>query len=168
MSVFPETFSGLFADKFSGGNESGRARFSSWASVVSQLESFSVMNWLFGIGFGYTYLQTFFRMLMDTGLIGLGIFTYVFLKPVVLLSAKEPISLALKTGVAAIFFMFVINVPEPFIPTTWMFLGISYWLLERQWRARSSGRRPAAFSQWAGMKAAPADVPLGVPSSLHR
>src|SRR5258708_39604520 len=40
--------------------------------------------------------------------------------------------LALKVGMAALFFLFYVSVSELFLPTTWMFLGLVYWRLDQQ------------------------------------
>jgi hypothetical protein len=89
------------------------------------------MNRLFGIGFGYFYGSVFSAILVNTGWIGLAVFIYAFLKPVILLRPDNG-GLALKVGVLTLFFLYYINVSELFLPTTWMFLGLAYWRLDQQ------------------------------------
>ena len=89
------------------------------------------MNRLFGIGFGYYYGGVFFAVLVNTGWIGMIVYFYAFLKPVIFLRSDHG-SLALKVGVATLFFLFYISVSELFLPTTWMFLGLAYWRLDQQ------------------------------------
>jgi hypothetical protein len=70
-------------------------------------------------------------VLINTGWIGLLVYFYAFLKPAILLRSDSG-SLALKVGIATIFFLYCINVSEFFLPTTWMFLGLAYWQLDQQ------------------------------------
>ena len=37
----------------------------------------------------------------------------------------------LKVCIATLFFLFYISVSELFLPTTWMFLGIAYWYMDK-------------------------------------
>jgi hypothetical protein len=98
-------------------------------------QTFTFMNRLFGIGFGYYYGGVYYAVLVNTGWIGMIVYFYAFLKPVIWLRPDEGV-LALKTGVATLFFLFYISVSELFLPTTWMFLGLTYWRLDQQ-RARN-------------------------------
>ena len=114
------------------------------------------MNWLFGVGFGYTYSAVFYVVLLNTGLIGMAIYLYAFLKPVLLLRADGE-GLALKVGIAILFFLFYLNVSELFLPTTWMFLGLAYWQLDQQQREAKEARSIRR-----------ADHPLAVGTTLGR
>ena len=89
------------------------------------------MNHLFGIGFGYCYAGVYYAVLMNTGWIGMIVYVYAFLKPVIFLRSDHA-GLALKVGIATLFFLFYISVSELFLPTTWMFLGLAYWRLDQQ------------------------------------
>jgi hypothetical protein len=93
------------------------------------------MNRLFGIGFGYFYGNVFNNILINAGWIGLAIYLYAFLKPVIFLRSDQE-GLGLKVSVATLFFLFYINVSELFLPTTWMFLGLAYWRLDQQGQER--------------------------------
>jgi hypothetical protein len=73
----------------------------------------------------------FHALLVNTGLIGIAVYLYAFLKPVIFLRSDHG-GLALKVGVATLFFLFYVSVSELFLPTTWMFLGLAYWQLDRQ------------------------------------
>src|SRR5438132_958843 len=53
--LYPENFRGTFGDKISGENQSGHMRVESSLNTRELFGSFSVMNWMFGIGFGYAY-----------------------------------------------------------------------------------------------------------------
>src|SRR6202011_4168453 len=101
------------------------------------VRTFTFMNHLFGIGFGYYYGSVLSTVLINTGWIGLLVYFYGFLKPAILLRSDDG-GLALKIGVATIFFLYGINVSEFFLPTTWMFLGLAYWQLDQQKREKKA------------------------------
>jgi hypothetical protein len=129
--AFPETFYGMFTAKMSGENASGHDRQQSGLAMREQVETFSLMNRLFGIGFGYYYGGVFYSVLVNTGWIGMLVYCYAFLKPVIFLRSEHG-AIALKVGVAILFLLFKLSVSELFLPTTWMFLGLAYWHLDRQ------------------------------------
>jgi hypothetical protein len=78
-------------------------------------------------------------MLINTGLIGMLVYCYAFLKPVILLRSDHA-GLPLKVGVATLFFLFYISVSELFLPTTWMLLGLAYWRLDQQLQERKAAQ----------------------------
>ena len=121
------------------------------------MQTFTLMNRLFGIGFGYTYAGVFYAILINTGFIGLAIYCYAFLKPVLLLYADAQ-GLGLKVAVATLFFLYYINVSELFLPTTWMFLGLAYWRLDEQRqeaKARQLARSPNPFPAQRSLRRLP-------------
>ena len=129
--VYPETYDQMFAAKLNGENNSGETRQDNYQALKETAQTFTLMNRIFGIGFGYYYGGVFYAVLVNTGLIGMTVYFYVFLKPVILLR-PDPGALALKVGIATLFFLFYISVSELFLPTTWMFLGLAYWRLDQQ------------------------------------
>jgi len=129
--VFPETFQSLFTDKFSGENRSGQERWTNLYTMLDELSGFSLTTWLFGIGFGYSYYPLFQSALINTGLLGLAIYSMAFLKPICLLR-NDARNIEIKVGILVMCFIYAINVAESVIPTTWMFLGIAYWMLDTQ------------------------------------
>jgi hypothetical protein len=141
--AYPETFDSMFTSKFSGDNDSGHIRQQAAETLHETAQTFTFMNRLFGIGFGYLYSGVFNTVLVNCGWIGLLVYCYAFLKPVVLLRADHQ-SLALKVGIATLFFLFYIAVSELFLPTTWMFLGLAYWRLDRQ-REEKEAAQPGIF-----------------------
>lgn len=130
-AVFPETFRSLFTDKISGENRSGEERWTNFYTMLDVLSGFSLTTWLFGIGFGYSYYPVFQSALINTGVLGLGIYLVVFFKPIVLLRNNVR-NIEIKAGLLVVCFIYAINVAESVTPTTWMFLGIAYWLLDTQ------------------------------------
>ena len=147
--VYPETFDSMFTAKMNGENDSGAVHQETAQAMHETVDTFTVMNRLFGIGFGYFYGSVFNNIIINTGWIGLLIYLFAFLKPAVLLRPDDE-GLALKVGVATLFFLYYINVSELFLPTTWMFLGLAYWRLDQQSQEREVSRFETAGTSVAG------------------
>jgi hypothetical protein len=137
--AFPETYSGMFTDKLNAANESGEIHQAAAQAMHDTVRTFTFLNQLFGIGFGYFYGAVFNAVQVNTGWIGLIIYCYAFLKPAILLRPENG-GLALKVAVAILFFLYYINVSELFLPTTWMFLGLAYWRLDQQTQERKAAQ----------------------------
>ncbi len=123
--VYPDTFDNMFGSKFSGDNVSGKMRLDQAVALHDLFASFTVPNWLFGVGFGYVYESVFAELLIDTGIIGLGLFLFVLFRPILLLPVRRE-SEGLKLGLLAIAILFSLTLSELFLPPTWMFLGLAY------------------------------------------
>ena len=141
--VYPETFDSMFTDKVNATNDSGAIHQETMQAMNETVETFTFMNRLFGIGFGYFYGSVFNSVLINTGWIGMAVFLYAFLKPVILLRSDNE-GLALKVAVATLLFLFCINVSELFLPTTWMFLGLAYGRLDQQGQEKGAFRTARA------------------------
>ena len=115
----------------SGENVSGQIRQESAQAMLETAKTFTFVNRLFGIGFGYYYGGVYYAVLVNTGWLGMIVYSYAFLKPVLFLRSEHG-GLALKVGIATLYLLFKISVSELFLPTTWMFLGLAYWQLDRQ------------------------------------
>jgi len=135
--VYPDTYDSIFTAKLSGDTDSGQIHQNSTQAMIDTVKTFTPMNHLFGIGFGYFYGSVLTSVLINTGWIGLVVYFYAFLRPAILLRSDDG-ALALKVGVATIFFLYCVNVSELFLPTTWMFLGLAYWRLDQQKREKKS------------------------------
>ena len=129
-ALYPDTFDNMFGSKFSGDNVSGKMRLDQAVALHDLFSSFTVPNWLFGVGFGYVYQSVFIEMLIDTGIVGLGLFLFVMFRPILLLPVR-PCAEGLKLGLLAIAILFGLSLSELFLPTTWMFLGLAYRQLAR-------------------------------------
>jgi hypothetical protein len=127
---FPDVYANLFTDKLAGETQSGEARQFSVTGVIENFFGLPPLQWFSGVGFGYTYANVAISLLFNCGLSGLALFAFGFLFPVFRLPSN-PRGIALKTGLAVMFFLFAISVAELFLPTTWMFLGLAYWQLSR-------------------------------------
>jgi len=135
--AYPDTYDSIFTNKLNAEKGSGDLHQAATQAMMDTVKTFTPMNHLFGIGFGYYYGSVLTSVLINTGWIGLIVYFYAFLRPAVLLRPNHG-GLALKVGVATIFFLYSINVSELFLPTTWMFLGLAYWQLDQQKRERKS------------------------------
>jgi len=133
--AFPDTYDSIFTAKLNADNASGDLHQEALQNTNDTVKTFTFMNHLFGIGFGYYYGSVFSAVLINTGWIGAIVYFYAFLKPTILLRPDNG-GLALKVGVATLFFLYFINVSELFLPTTWMFLGLAYWRLDQQKQER--------------------------------
>jgi len=137
--VYPETYYQMFSAKLNAENNSGETRQDNYQAMSDTAQTFTLMNRIFGIGFGYYYGGVYYAVQVNTGWIGMLVYCYAFLKPVILLRPDHG-GLALKVGVATLFFLFYISVSELFLPTTWMFLGLAYWRLDQQKHERESAQ----------------------------
>jgi hypothetical protein len=126
--VFPDIYANLFTDKLAGRTDSGEKRQFSPLGVIETFFELPPLQWFSGVGFGYTYSNVGISLLFNSGLSGFGLFAFAFLLPVFRLPSNDR-GIALKTGLAVMFFLFLIAVAELFLPTTWMFLGLAYWQL---------------------------------------
>jgi hypothetical protein len=151
--LLPNTFYEMFTAKIRGENLSGQGRFAHAAAATDAEGTLTLLNRLFGIGFGYHYGGVYFAILMNTGWIGMAVYCYAFLKPVLLLPADSR-AIPLKVSLATLFVLFYISVSELFLPTTWMFLGLAYWQLDKSrahvaWTPHRPPARPEAVPRLA-------------------
>jgi hypothetical protein len=137
--VFPDTYDSMFTAKMNADNTSGDIHQEATQAMNETVKTFTFMNRLFGIGFGYYYGSVFSAVLINTGWIGIIAYCYAFLRPVILLRPDSG-GLALKVGIATLFFLYFVNVSELFLPTTWMFLGLAYWRLDQQRQEREAAQ----------------------------
>ncbi len=128
--AFPDVYRFLFVDKISGDTQSGQERMENIAEYQDLFAQFSIINWIFGIGFGYVYFSLIWSITANMGLIGISTFFFAFLKPAYLLP-RAPGSEALKVSMVAILVVVAITLTELFTPTTWMFLGLAYRRLDQ-------------------------------------
>jgi hypothetical protein len=126
--LYPDTFRDLFTDKFTGENDSGATRLWSAMGVRDLYGTFTIPNWLFGIGFGYTYLGVYDALLVNTGLVGLTVFLVVFIRPVLFLPTITGYE-GIKAGLLGLLLLCYLSLSELYLPPTWMFLGLAYFKL---------------------------------------
>jgi hypothetical protein len=85
----------------------------------------SVFEKLFGIGFGTVRSTDFIStLLVNTGIIGLLIFLFIFLRP--LIGGNYGIDVYLRTSLVFLFICMLLAVPEFSFLTVWFVLGFAY------------------------------------------
>lgn len=129
--IFPEIFRSLFQDKFAGDTSSGKIRLEAFAGYSALFAQFNPINWLFGVGFGYTYYSLAWSLTANIGLLGDAVALFAFLKPIIFLT-RDPLSEALRMSLISTLVVIALTLSESFIPITWMLLGLAYWQLDRQ------------------------------------
>jgi hypothetical protein len=125
---FPDTFQGMFIDKYNADNDSGAIRKENSERVDDLYQTFTIPNWIFGIGFGYAYLNIYGDLIVNTGLIGVAVFIWVFVRPLFLLPTRPGYE-GLKSGLLSLLILCQVSLSEFYLPTTWMFLGVIWYYL---------------------------------------
>jgi len=87
--IYPDTFRFLFTDKFSGDTDSGKGRLMNIGQYLDLFHDFNVLNWIFGVGFGYLYFSLGWSLTANTGILGDASFLYTLLKPAYLLPREK-------------------------------------------------------------------------------
>ena len=119
-------FNQLFVNKVTANDTSGIVRRGSFEANISFFCSASIINQLFGIGFGYIRsMDMFSTLLINNGIIGLLIFTLLFLYPLIKLKNTDK-NIGLKSIIIVIYVTMMISVPEYSYLVIWLFLGIAY------------------------------------------
>ncbi len=121
-----DTFNQLFVNKVTVSDTSGTVRYSSFEANISFFCSASIINQLFGIGFGYIRsMDMFSTLLINNGIVGLLIFTSMFFYPIIKLKNTDK-NIGLKSAIIVIYTTMMISVPEYSYLIIWLFLGIAY------------------------------------------
>lgn len=141
--AYPDTFRGMFTDKFNGDNDSGAIRKDNALALQELYGTFTIPNWIFGLGFGYAYLNIYDALVVNTGIIGLAVFLWAFLRPAIFLPTTEGYE-GLKAGLLSILLLSGISLSELYLPPTWMFLGLSWFALTEYNRSRADAAAQAA------------------------
>lgn len=130
------TFNQLFVNKLTASDTSGTVRYGSFEANISFFCSSSIINQLFGIGFGYIRsMDMFSTLLVNNGIVGLLIFTFLFFYPVIKLKNTDK-NIGLKSAIIVIYVTMMISVPEYSYLIIWLFLGIAYNQLSYQKKLR--------------------------------
>ncbi len=128
VNVFiQETFSKLSANTVSGIERLG--------SFQRGLDFFTTAPFgvqFFGLGFGYIRSTDFFTtLLVNTGVVGLALFSSLFLYPILKLDNSYS-SVGLKSILIVVFVTMMVAVSEFAYLGTWLFLAISYHVVRKQ------------------------------------
>ncbi|WP_416046161.1 hypothetical protein [Priestia megaterium] len=123
-------------EKLSGQDVSGGARTEFMQQHIDYFMNMPFFNKLFGLGFGYVRSTDFFStLLVNTGLIGITLFTLLFFYPVFKLGKTDK-EVGLKYSLIVLYIAMMISVPEFSYLSTWLFLGIAYYYVKQQKIAR--------------------------------
>ncbi|WP_052158659.1 hypothetical protein [Halobacillus sp. BBL2006] len=120
----------IIVDKFALQSNSGLERFGFFKDhMIFFMNEMNWFNKIFGIGFGTVRSTDMFStLLVNTGIIGLIVFTLIFLYPVVKLNPTY-VNIGLKAILVFLFVKMMISSPEFAYLPTWLFLGIAYFKL---------------------------------------
>ncbi len=142
LLCFPAVYETVIEDKLTGRSQSGVERQWIYESAWFFWLSGSPLVKLFGIGFGYAYVIPLLGgILVNTGLVGVGIYFALFLVPLIRLPNTQD-TWPLKSALVVILFLLSTSVSEFAYPTTWMVLGLAYRQLDRL-KQRSKGGKKA-------------------------
>jgi hypothetical protein len=136
-------FDQMIVSKLSGSGESGSERSGLFSASVDMWMHASFANQIFGVGFGYIRSTDMFStLLVNTGVVGVVLFTVVTLYPAFKLD-WEPKGLALRQCCVAVWVMMMVSVPEFSYLAPWTFVAIAYSRLYRTRQSISPVRRNA-------------------------
>lgn len=121
----PDVFQGMVVDKLTGMNESGADRMDLSEMRSMGLGELSIWNRVFGIGYGYVYSSVWLATIDNVGWAGAVLFSAFFLSPFIILYLRRSFSVW-GFGCVVLFVLFVVNVAELYLPTTWAFLGLAW------------------------------------------
>lgn len=121
----PDIFQGMVVDKLTGMNDSGAIRMDLSELRNKGLEELTLWNRVFGIGYGYVYSSVWEATIDNLGWAGAVCFSAFFLSPFVILYLRRSFSVW-GFSCVVLFVLFVVNVAELYLPTTWAFLGLAW------------------------------------------
>lgn len=125
-----------FGVKLSAQSVSGVERTMYMKQHIEYFMDMPVMSKIFGLGFGYARSTDFFStLLVNTGIVGIVLFTLLFLYPVFRLGYSDK-EIGLKCALIVLYVAMMISVPEFSYLSTWLFLGIAYYYVHKQKVAR--------------------------------
>lgn len=127
----PEFFDQMFRAKIVGDNDSGRVRKEIAVSGESTMEQLSLLQKAVGIGYGYVYANVAGAIRINMGYLGLILFLWFFLWPYIS-ATLQGTSAIWPLGAAIICVLYVINVAELYLPTTWAILGMAWRSIDLQ------------------------------------
>ncbi|WP_117017283.1 hypothetical protein [Aeribacillus pallidus] len=107
-------------------DNSGMIRANNFKNHIEFFSNMSLFNQLFGVGFGYVRSTDMFTtLLINTGIIGFTLFTFLFFYPIIRLDKSERSS-NLKLILFILYVVMMVSVPEYAYLSTWLFLGMGY------------------------------------------
>lgn len=126
LNLIQEILDKVLFQKINAQTESGIMRSFFFKNHIDYFLDLNFLNMLFGIGFGYVRSTDFFStLLVNNGVIGFLLFTWLFLYPIIKLNNTKS-NVGLKMSLASIYITMMVSVPEFSFLSIWLFLGISY------------------------------------------
>lgn len=126
-----DIYSQLVEDKVTLQSTSGAGRYGSFLVTTDFFLNSSLLTQVFGIGNGYVRSTDFFStILVNLGVVGLVMTTWIFIYPVLKLGNTEA-EVGLKAAVLTVFITLMVAVPEYTILPLSLFLGIAYSYISR-------------------------------------
>lgn len=143
--LFPNLVEVMFAQKLAGKGPSGNLRQHVYLSAWEYWTRTSFWNKFVGIGFGSAFVTPWLGgVLVNTGLIGVGLYFVGFLRPLIKLP-NTPENWSLKASLLTLLFMLSVSVADFTYLTTWMTFGLAY----RRLRQTSTSATASAASSTA-------------------
>ncbi|TSD67730.1 hypothetical protein FFF34_010180 [Inquilinus sp. KBS0705] len=117
----------VFAGKLDGQTASSRDRSNAFITHVSYWSGLNVFSQVFGIGFGYVRSTDFFStLIVNNGLVGIGIFTWFLLKNLWIKFAEPVIAVCYKAGILLVYIIMMATVPEFAYPSLWIYIALGF------------------------------------------
>ena len=140
----------LLFDKINQQSVSGIERTQNF---VDQMAFFTEMPWLnklVGVGFG-TIRSTdlFSTLLVNTGIVGFGLFTLLFAVPIYLLSRQDN---GLRIALLITYFILQVSVSEYSYPSLWLLLGLAYNTLLQNERLRQRALSNTTHNRYTAVR----------------
>jgi hypothetical protein len=137
-----DIYSQIVEEKLTLQSVSGAGRYDNFLNTTDFFLNGSLLTQVFGIGNGYVRSTDFFStILVNLGVVGLIMTTWIFVYPVLKLGKTEA-EVGLKAAVITMFITLMVAVPEYTILPLSLFLGIAYSYISKPRSLLSSVSRP--------------------------
>lgn len=120
------------ADKINQENHSGIERTENFINHIQYFWSLPFLVKIFGLGFGVVRSTDWFSTLfVNTGVVGFVTFTFLFIYPIVKLTASD---LGLRVALIVTYIIMMVSVAEYAYPSLWLLIGMAYQRLQSNHR----------------------------------
>lgn len=142
-TIVLDIYSQIVENKITLQNPSGAGRYDSFLNTIDFFLNGSLLTQVFGVGNGYVRSTDFFStILVNLGVVGLIMTTWIFVYPVLKLGNTEA-EVGLKAAVLTVFITLMVAVPDYTSLPLSLFLGIAYSYISKPRSLLSSvSRRP--------------------------
>lgn len=142
-TIVLDIYSQIIENKITLQNPSGAGRYDSFLNTIDFFLNGSLLTQVFGVGNGYVRSTDFFStILVNLGVVGLIMTTWIFVYPVLKLGHTEA-EVGLKAAVLTVFITLMVAVPDYTSLPLSLFLGIAYRYISNPRSLLSSvSRRP--------------------------